>query len=83
MKNADRRLANDKLARELARNFGIIQEAVTNRYAKAEEWFIERYLVREGESVADARDRLKREKARRPPHSQVKSQARRPPHRQT
>lgn len=47
------------------------QEAVTNRHIKVEGWFIERYLVREGESAADARHRLKQEQAQRPPQSQT------------
>lgn len=53
--------ANEKIAEKAASTFGKIESGVTEGYTKIEDAFVERYLTRDGESVEDAKARLKGE----------------------
>lgn len=64
--------ANEKIAEEVTSGFSKIQDGVVNGYkriedgvvegfSKIEESFINRYLKRDGESVAEAKERLQKE----------------------
>lgn len=49
--------ANKKIAEDVQK----IQDGVVNEFSKIEDSFISRYLLREGESLDEAKERLKRE----------------------
>ena len=53
--------ANEKLAEKVTTTFGAIQDRVVSGYTKMEDAFVDRYLIRDGESVEEAKARLKRE----------------------
>lgn len=53
--------ANEKIAEKVTSTFGKIESGVTEGYTKIEDAFVERYLTRDGESVEDAKERLKGE----------------------
>lgn len=64
--------ANEKIAEDVTTGFQKIQNGVVNGYkkiengvvegfTKIEDSFISRYLLREGESLDEAKERLKRE----------------------
>lgn len=64
--------ANEKIAEDVTTGFQKIQDGVVNGYkkiengvvegfTKIEDSFISRYLLREGESLDEAKERLKRE----------------------
>lgn len=59
--------ANDKIAQKVTAAFGKIEDTVVGGYGKVEDAFVDRYLTREGETVAEAKARLKQEQARRHP----------------
>ena len=49
--------ANEKIAEDVQK----IQDKVVNEFSKIEDSFISRYLLREGESLDEAKERLKKE----------------------
>lgn len=49
--------ANEKIAEDVQK----IQDGVVTEFSKIEDSFISRYLLREGESLDEAKERLKRE----------------------
>ena len=53
--------ANEKIAEKVTTTFGKIEDTVVVGYAKIEDAFIDRYLTKDGESVEEAKARLKRE----------------------
>ena len=53
--------ANEKIAEDVMTGFQKIQDGVVNKFSKIEDSFISRYLLREGESLDEAKERLKRE----------------------
>ncbi|MGN0668152.1 MAG: hypothetical protein ACI4JU_02935 [Angelakisella sp.] len=53
--------ANEKVAEKVVGAFEKIEETVVGGYTKIEDAFVDRYLTKEGESVSDAKQRLKRE----------------------
>lgn len=53
--------ANEKIAEEVTSGFSKIQDGVVEGFSKIEESFINRYLKRDGESVAEAKERLQKE----------------------
>lgn len=53
--------ANEKIAEQVTGGFQKIQDAVVGGYTKIEDSFVAQYLTRKGETVADAKARLKRE----------------------
>ena len=57
--------ANEKIAESVTGNFQKIQDAVIGGYTKIEDKFVAQYLTREGESVTQAKERLKQEQAER------------------
>lgn len=57
--------ANEKIAEQAAAGFQSLCGAVTEGYTKIEDRFVDRYLTREGETVAEAKLRLKQEQAER------------------
>lgn len=68
--------ANEEIAKKAIGTFGKIEEAVVDGYAKVEntvvgaytkveDAFVDRYLTRDGETVEDAKARLKQEQQKR------------------
>ena len=55
--------ANEKIAESVTGGFQKIQDAVVEGYTKIEDKFVAQYLTHEGESVEDAKARLKAEEA--------------------
>ena len=53
--------ANKKIENTITRGFGKIEETVIKGYTKIEDAFVERYLINEGESIEDAKKRLKQQ----------------------
>ncbi len=53
--------ANEKIAEKVTTTFGKIEDTVVVGYAKIEDAFIDRYLTKDGESVEEAKARLKQE----------------------
>ena len=53
--------ANEKIAEGVTGGFQKIQDAVIGGYTKIEDKFVALSLTRDGESVADAKKRLKQE----------------------
>lgn len=53
--------ANEEITRKVVGTFEKIEEAVVGGYEKVEDAFVGRYLTRDGETVEDAKIRLKRE----------------------
>lgn len=57
--------ANEKIAEGVTGGFQKIQDAVVGGYTKIEDLFVAQYLTHDGETVADAKNRLKQEKLER------------------
>lgn len=57
--------ANEKIAKKVVGTFEKIEETVVGRYTKVEDAFVDRYLTKDGETVEDAKARLKQEKEQR------------------
>lgn len=53
--------ANEKIAEAVTSAFGKIEAGVTDSYTKIEDAFVERYLTHDGETVEEAKARLKGE----------------------
>lgn len=53
--------ANEEIARKVTATFGKIEDTVVGGYTKVEDAFVDRYLTHEGETVAEAKARLKQE----------------------
>ncbi len=54
---------NEKIAEKVTDAFEIIQNKVVGEYTKIEDAFVDRYLTREGETIEEAKARLKQEQA--------------------
>lgn len=52
---------NEKIASKVVGTFEKIEDTVVNSYTKIEDAFVDRYLTKDGESVKDAKERLKKE----------------------
>ena len=50
---------NEKIAETVTGAFGRIEGAVTGGYTKIEDAFVARYLAKEGETVQQAKERLR------------------------
>ena len=50
---------NVKIADAVVGGYKKIEEAVVGRYKKVEDGFVDRYLTHDGESIEDAKARLK------------------------
>lgn len=57
--------ANETIAKEVTHAFLKIQDGVVGGYEKVEDAFVERYLTKEGETVEEAKTRLKEEQFHR------------------
>lgn len=57
--------ANEKIAEKVVGGYKAIEDTVVSGYRKIEDAFVDRYLTRDGESVADAKERLHAEQAAR------------------
>ncbi|WP_125141352.1 hypothetical protein [Clostridium transplantifaecale] len=55
---------NEKIAGNVTSKFCEISNAVIGGYTKIEDRFVDQYLTRKGESVAEAKARLKRKHGR-------------------
>lgn len=54
--------ANQKIADSVVSGFGKIQDSVVGTYTKIEDKFVDQYLTKDGESIDDAKKRLKEKK---------------------
>lgn len=59
---------NEKIAEGVTGGFQKIQNAVVGGYTKIEDKFVEQYLTHDGETVEEAKARLKQEQAERERH---------------
>lgn len=50
---------NDKIADGVTEGYKKIENAVTDGYKKIEDAFVDRYLTRDGETVEEAKKRIK------------------------
>lgn len=53
---------NQEIAENVTGAFQKVEDAVVGGYTKVEDAFVERYLTRDGESVAEAKERLRKKK---------------------
>ncbi|MBU9725344.1 hypothetical protein [Diplocloster modestus] len=53
--------ANEKIAEKVVGTFEKIEDTVVGGYTKIEDAFVDRYLTKDGESIEEAKERLKRE----------------------
>lgn len=51
--------ANEKIAEKVVDTFEKIESTVVGGYSKIEDAFVDRYLTKDGETTADAKERLK------------------------
>lgn len=53
--------ANEKIAKKVAGTYGKVEQSVVGRYTKIEDFFVDRYQTKNGETVEEAKKRMKRE----------------------
>lgn len=53
--------ANEKIAKSVTEGYSKIEQAVVGSYTKLEDKFVEQYLTKDGESVPEAKERIKKE----------------------
>lgn len=53
---------NEKIAEKVVGTFGKIENTVVQGYTKIEDAFVDRYLTRDGETVEEAKKRIKEER---------------------
>lgn len=53
--------ANEKIAEKVVGTFEKIEDTVVGGYTKIEDAFVDRYLTKDGESIEEAKQRLKKE----------------------
>lgn len=68
--------ANRKIAENVTQGFGAMCDTVVGGYTKIEDAFVERYLTHDGESVAEAKERLADEQAAREEESRRRAEER-------
>ena len=54
--------ANEKIAEKVVGTFGKIEDTVVGGYTKIEDAFVDRYLTRDGETIEEAKNRLRAER---------------------
>ena len=54
---------NEKIAEKVTGGFQKISDTVVGGYTKVEDKFVDRYLTKDGETIAQAKKRLKKEQA--------------------
>ena len=52
---------NEKIAEKATTAFSMIENTVVGEYSKIEDAFVDRYLTKDGETITQAKERLKRE----------------------
>lgn len=52
---------NEKITKTVTDGYSKIEQAVVGSYTKVEDKFVEQYLTKEGETIAEAKERLKKE----------------------
>ena len=57
--------ANERIAEKVTGTFENIKDTVVGGYSRIEDAFVDRYLTKDGETVADAKERLKKEQEKR------------------
>lgn len=57
--------ANEKIAKAVTEGFSKIENGVVAGYTKIEDRFVDAYLTKEGETVVEAKERLRQEQAQR------------------
>ena len=53
--------ANEKITEHVTKAYKSVENAVVSGYTKIEDSFVDRYLTKEGESIQQAKERLKKE----------------------
>lgn len=56
---------NEKIARAVTEGFSKVQQSVVEGYTKIEDKFVDAYLTKEGETVGEAKKRLRQEQRQR------------------
>lgn len=62
--------ANEKIAEKVVGGYKKVEEAVVGGYKKIEDAFVDRYLTHDGESVEDAKARIRAEQEKRQAQAQ-------------
>lgn len=57
--------ANEKIAENVTTGFKKMSDAVVGSYTKIEDKFVDEFLTKDGETVSDAKKRLKQEEEER------------------
>jgi uncharacterized protein YutE (UPF0331/DUF86 family) len=57
--------ANEKIADAVVNSYKKIEKTVVDGYTKIEDKFVDQYLTKDGESIEDAKKRLKEEQKTR------------------
>lgn len=52
--------ANEKISKKVTATYKKIEETVVGSYTKIEDTFVDRYLTREGETLEEAKERLRK-----------------------
>ena len=53
--------ANEKIAERVVETYEKVEGAVVGGYTKIEDAFVDRYLTRDGETVQEAKERLRKQ----------------------
>lgn len=53
--------ANEKITEKVVGTYKKIEDTVVSSYTKIEDTFVDRYLTKKGESIKEAKERLKHE----------------------
>ena len=54
--------ANEKISEKVVETYKKIEDSVVGSYTKIEDAFVDRYLTKDGETVEEAKKRLKQER---------------------
>lgn len=68
--------ANEKIAEKVVNTHKNIEKTVVGAYSKVEDGFVDRYLTKDGESIEDAKTRLKAEQEVRKSEHEARKSAR-------
>ena len=74
--------ANDKIAEKVVGGFKAIENGVVGAYSKIEDKFVDQFLTKDGETVEEAKVRLKQEDAIRRQRAKERQESRSIPHRE-
>lgn len=53
--------ANEKISKKVINTYKKIEDTVVDGYTKIEDTFVDHYLTKDGETIAEAKERLKKE----------------------